>query len=206
MLSTRQTTFEVQLCRDGRWIIAAQCDGHHEAQALALRLLGERDPEGVRVIRDTVGADLLHKEKVVFQKMNDRPTARQEPTVIGPIASAPVCPDLHAFYETESRLVMGRLFRRYLDAVVLTPTEILHAYRPLRRLMDRDTLFASAVDRVASLQAKASGEPFRSRREMMFKAAHDLAMRARQVDSRTLPAVAALGIDGTSVKDGRARA
>ena len=80
-----------------------------------------------------------------------RPCARPWPISIVPAAGGPTA---------------NRLLGRYLDDVVLTPTELLHHYRELKRLLDMD-LTPAAVDRVATVQAAATQSDSRERRDRL---------------------------------------
>jgi hypothetical protein len=85
---------------------------------------------------------------------------------------------------------MGRLLRKYVEQVFLTPTELMHNHKALKRLQDTDTLYPSAVDRVATVQAKATGMDSKVRRDELHKLASQAITRVRKVEeSGTLPEV-----------------
>ena len=81
---------------------------------------------------------------------------------------------------------MNKLFRSYCDQAFLTPTELIFDSRELKRLGDKASLMSTAVDRVATLQARQTGGDAKLRRNQIFKAVEDIMIRART--ARTDPA------------------
>src|SRR5258708_37730427 len=79
---------------------------------------------------------------------------------------------------------MHRVLRQYIDKMVLTPTEIMHSHRELKRLLDFEALVPSAVSRVASLQAKESGEEPAKRNRALFDMINELHDQARLAAER----------------------
>ena len=76
--------------------------------------------------------------------------------------------------------MIGRLFRRYLDEMVITPTELLHNARELKRLADKDRLLMSAVDSIATLQAPGGGDEAKARRDFLHSSWDQMVARARR--------------------------
>ena len=64
---------------------------------------------------------------------------------------------------------MNRVFRNYFEKTYITPTEVIHNFRELKRIQDKDTLVASAVDRVAFLQTREGEQDSKARRDEIFK-------------------------------------
>ena len=63
----RQTSFEVYLKREGRWLVQDVFTGRDEALALGQSLAGRKGIEGVRVVRETVEAESgASQELVIF--------------------------------------------------------------------------------------------------------------------------------------------
>src|SRR5581483_1596138 len=104
---------------------------------------------------------------------------RGEDFAIQPVDAAPVCERVSDYYRTAARTTMGRLFTKYLEKFELTPLEILHSHSNLKRIINLDNLVPSAIDKVAALQAKTTGEDSRKRRDVLFAAIDTLAKRAR---------------------------
>lgn len=175
-------SFEVQVLRDKRWTLVSV----HEIQGAATReaqaaIKSKRENEAVRVMRMWMRGDGLEGEKqVFFQEQEGGPVT----ATITNIEEAPWCAGLEDVYGRESRRMLGRLLRKYLDTVFLTPTELLYNYRALRRIGDSDTLLPSAADKVANLQVKAPGAPpgldSRVRKEEIYHLVDQVTARARQ--------------------------
>lgn len=181
MSGKRGTSFEVQVLRDKHWVIAEVKTSEEQAKAFADDLLQKGNHDAVRVVRDYQRNDGLHTETVILEKTAD---TKKTDLTVAPVTEAPVCRELADFYALDSRLVIGRLFRSYLDEAILTPTEILHTAKELKRLGDKDRLLYSGIDVIATLQQRATGE---ERRDFLYKAWDKILARAREAESR-LPA------------------
>ncbi|KAF0109733.1 MAG: hypothetical protein FD149_2768, partial [Rhodospirillaceae bacterium] len=113
-------------------------------------------------------------------------------------------------YGLESRSTVNRLLRKYLEEVILTPTELLHNNRELKRLLDLD-IAQSAVDRVATLQAKQNSSDSRERRDVLYGFVEQAWLRLRQLGDRPdVPRVREIGfaaaverIDATAAPEER---
>lgn len=162
MLRNRSLSFEVTVCREGRWTIEAVFDDEAAAVRTARGLLATGGAEEVKVTRQrgmiggfTTNSEILHER---------RPEIRDRPIVLGAhLAAAPACDMRADLYGLPARQAMNRLFRQFLDKYRVTPTEVLHNWSWARRLADTGTLLSSATHHVASLQAAASGRPVRER-------------------------------------------
>jgi hypothetical protein len=200
MFLFRQKTFEIQACRKGRWTIeqtaADAADAETAAKALFHKL---KDIEAVRVVLDGPG------DKVVFEQK--KPTGAA-PLVVPQIEEAPVCTGTEDLYGPGARKVVNRLFRQYLDRAMLTPTEIMHNGREMKRLMDFESIVQTAIDRVARVQkAPASkddaakttaanpADEARGRRDELWKMVEGVSQRARAADKLQLPTIATVGFD-----------
>jgi hypothetical protein len=190
-MSVPNVNFEIQVLSDKHWVVAQFATEEAQAKALADNLLQRGNHSAVRVVRDRRGADGLHKETVIQEK-----TATVKPITdlsLSPISEAPMCRDLADFYTAEARLTIGRLLRKYLDEVVVTPTELLHSAAELKRFGDKGALLFSAIDRVSTLQAAAAGEDAKARRDFLSKSWDGLVARARALAAKKLPVLKTLG-------------
>ena len=180
------TTYDVQILRIDRWVTEVRLDGEEEAKALALKHLAASTCEGARVLRCWLRADGTEMETELFsktQQVKDDGVAR-----IDHIDSAPDrCEAFEDYFSLSSRLLMARVFHTYLDKVTLTPTEMLHSPRDFKRMQDKDSLVLSAVDHVASMQARKVGMDGKVRKEEIFKAIDAIVAKARKVESVELP-------------------
>jgi hypothetical protein len=182
----RNTTFDIQIMRGGRWATESRLNDEEQAKALAVATVADPKCEGARVLRCWLRADGTEMEKEIFcktQQVREDGIAR-----IDHIDAVPDgCETLADYFRLGSRLVMGRLFHSYLDKVVLTPTEMLHSTRDLKRLRDKDALLPTAVDRVASLQTRQDGQDTKARKDEIFKIVEQIIAKARQTDAVKLP-------------------
>lgn len=150
-----------------------------KAKAFAESILSDKKNDGVRIIKEHRRIDGSFSESVIFEKMK-RIDNKKKDISISDIASAPKCESYLDLYKLESRVCAGRVMRKYLDDAVLTPTELLHNYRELKRLLDMD-ITQGAVDRVSTLQAKQDGVDGRLRRDELFGYLEKALARARKI-------------------------
>ncbi|CAA7626920.1 conserved hypothetical protein [Candidatus Terasakiella magnetica] len=186
MVAERES-FEVQVSRGGRWATETVAYKEVEARALAKKFLADKKCEGARIVRNWLRGDGTMVESEIFKE--SRTVKDDGPVRIAQIDSVPPdkCEEPADFLGPSSRNVMNRLFRSYLDQVFLTPTELMHNFKELKRLQDKDNLVSSAVDRVAQLQTKDTDEDARGRSQDIFKNIDGIAARARRVEAMKLP-------------------
>lgn len=184
-------SYEVQVYQVDHWVLDSCFDVEAEALAHGKRLIANGRIEGVRVVRDWRRADGRHTETELHTEFR----AASRAVVIAPIDDAsPPCQTVEQCYGVESRMVMNRLLRHYVERAVVTPTELMHNYAELKRLRDKDNLFPTAVGRVAALQAEAAGIDGRGRRDELYGLLDGMTERARAASTRKdLPAVGDTG-------------
>jgi len=184
-------SYEVQIYKSDHWVLDLRFDAEAEALAHARRLLSGGKVDGVRVVRDWRRPDGRHIETEIHAEF--RPVSRT--VTIVPIDEAPpLCQTVQDCYGVQSRMVMNRVLRNYVERAVVTPTELLHNHAELARLLNTDNLMPTAVGRVAALQAEKAGTDGRTRRDALYALLHDITERARGASLRKdLPAIAATG-------------
>ncbi|HRQ81869.1 MAG TPA: serine/threonine protein kinase, partial [Azospirillaceae bacterium] len=96
---------------------------------------------------------------------------------------AELCSGLPDYYALPSRIVMGVVFRSYLDSMVLTPFEIAHNHKLLRGLLEQTTLVENAMIRVSTVQARLPGQEAKARKAALQNAANEMASRAWSAQS-----------------------
>lgn len=175
-------SFEVQMLQGKRWTLISVHDNESSAKREAeTAVKAHREYDAVRVMRMWMRADGLEGEKQVFLASQDGAPVN---VTISHIDEAPWCDSVDDFFARDARRTIGRLLRKYLDTIFITPTELLYSYRALRRLEEHETLLPAATDRVSNLQVKAKGAPegldSRVRREELYRFADLLTSRARQ--------------------------
>ncbi len=186
MGATERTSYEVQAMRDGRWVMTSIFDAEDQARAAATKLLADKKCEGARVVRNWNRQDGRMVESEIFCQTR---TVRDDgPVRIVPIETAPPrCERTEDYYGVDSRMVMSRIFHNYFEKAYVTPTEVIHNFRELKRIQDKDSLVPSAVDRVASLQTRQSGGDSKARRDEIFKTLEQMSQRARRAEQNGLP-------------------
>lgn len=185
-MASDRANFEIQAMKDGRWIQQSLIDDQVAAVSAAKKLLTDKKCEGARVIRNWARGDGTFDEKEIFSQTQ---VVRDDgPVYIVKIEDAPAkCEAPSDYYGAQSRAVTNRLFRNYMDKAFVTPTELMHNYKELKRLQDKDTLLPSAVDRVAFLQTKEGEGDSKARREEIFKSLDEISSKARRADGLKLP-------------------
>lgn len=173
--------FEVKVQQAGRWTVDRVTDSESEALKRAKELTAAAQHDAVRVEKERLRLDgTFGKPTVIYQQDCNR----KDPQVtISHIEDAPDCETLEDLYGLDARLTMWKVLRKYFEQVALTPSEVLHNYNALARLMDNDPpVYPSAIDRVAVLQAKRRDEDPRERRDQLFQWGDMVAARAREAE------------------------
>jgi hypothetical protein len=175
-------SFELQALQGKRWTLVTVHDSESAAKKEAeATIKARREYDAVRVMRMWMRGDGLEGEKqILYLAQEGGPIV----ATISQIDEAPWCQSFEDIYGRDSRRMIGRLMRKYLDTIFMTPTELLYGYRALRRLEEHDTLLPSATDKVSNLQVKAKGAPegldSRLRREELYRLFDEVMRKARQ--------------------------
>src|ERR1700744_2620931 len=173
MAALGRASFEVQVYRENRWAISEVMSSEDAARQKAHHLLLQKQIHGVRIIKETKFSENSIRESEIFMQMKDN--AGDEDFSITPVESAPLCEQVADYYQTAARNTMARLFSKYLEKHEMTPLELLHSHKSLKRVLNFDTMVPSAVDKIASLHARATGGDNRKRRELIFQAVDRIA-------------------------------
>ena len=183
-MKPRSTSYEVQVLQDQHWVLSEVLGEEAAALAFADNLLSKNNYAAVRVVRDFKRIDGLHSETVLLEKAK---APQKKELAPASLIESPICSDLADFYSLSSRLTIGRLFRAYLDEALITPTELLHNAREMKRLADKDRLLMSAVDQIAGLQAPQGGEEAKARRDFLHRSWDQIQERARKAAPEKTP-------------------
>ena len=174
-------TFEVHVYNAGHWVMDQRFHGEAEARKHGKKLLTNPKCAGYRIVRNWQKPPGRHFETEIISEF--RPL--DDTLIVTPIEDAPVCITDIQYYEIESRMTIGRLLRGYIERTVVTPTEILHNYDELRRLLDRNALVPAALSRVASLQSAKTGSESHARRDEITQTLGRIVERARSAAAQT---------------------
>ncbi len=174
-------TFEVKTLSDNRWIV----ETIHQSETLALKrareLVKANQCEGVEVTRERARSDGTYTESTIFKQMLGGPGDPQVQIVA--IDEASDCQTIDDVYGVDARLTMWKVLRKYFEEVGLTPSEVLHNYGALSKLMDNDPpVYPAAIDRIATIQARRSGQDSKDRRDELYRWADTIASRAREAE------------------------
>ncbi|HUK59373.1 MAG TPA: hypothetical protein VLV50_09095 [Stellaceae bacterium] len=196
--------YEVAARRDGRWLIDCLARSEGEARARADELYRDEAIEAVRVVRARFGNDGTSFESVLFEQERPKQKGAAPVRIAGGPSDAAWCETLDDLYGRASRRAIARLLRNFLDRYGITPTELLHHHRYMRMLERQDNLQTQAVQRMASIQAKARGIEPRLRADAIDRFVADANTRARDaLASRAAPRLGPDGIEAlvTAIAD-----
>ncbi len=167
-------TYEVLTADGKRWIIDSEYTTRSAALEHAEGLLTAGNHDGVRVVSES---ERTGEEEVIFEERVDRDDAVVK---IVAIEDAPLCEGIADFYRLPARRTAGRLLRRYLDDQGVSALEM--AYSPGRLMMfeRNEKLFAPAIQRVGSIQAKIAGDKKPTKRiDELYKIFEQIKERAK---------------------------
>ncbi len=177
-MASNSASYEIQVMKDGRWCTQSYLGAEQEAVTAAKRYLNDKKCEGARVVHNWARSDGRIVEKEIFSQT--RVVKDDSPVRIVEVDSAPPkCEMPDDYYGPQSRNMMNRIFRNYMEKQFVTPTEIIHNYKELKRIQERDTLVPSAVDRVAFLQTRDGTQDSKVRRDEIYKSVDAMSARAR---------------------------
>ena len=120
----------------------------------ARSLLLDEKNEQVKVTRQRAMKSGFTTEKVVFEQARP-PKGKKEIGLSASINAAPPCASLEDLFALDARVVMGRIFREFLDKLVITPSELLHNYGYIKKLDATGNLISGAVFQIGQAQANA---------------------------------------------------
>lgn len=188
MFLFRSKNYEIQASRKGRWTIEQTATDQASAEAMAKALCAKlKDIEGVRVVLEN------KPDQALFEQKKPQVVA---PLVVPQIDDAPVCRTPDDLYATAGRKTLNRLFRQYLDKATLTPTEIMHIGREMKRINDFESIVQTAIDRAARVQKGAEGDDAKKRTDALWKLSEAVTRRANEADKLKLPNIREVGFDG----------
>lgn len=184
-MAEEKISFDIQTFGDDHWTSQDVRPSQESAKAVADKLFAAPGCAGVRIVKETIGADGHAEHVVVSSDIRELSEANLD---IVAIEDAHLCTDIYDFYGIESRMTVSRLFRKYMDKIFLTPTEFLHNYRALQNLKAYGNLLETGVERVASLQGKVPGHSAEARRDKLYDVATKITQRVHKVgDGPSLP-------------------
>ena len=176
-------TYEVLTADGKRWLLETEHATRSAALQRAEVVLAQGKHGGVRVVAIT---ERTGQQEVIFEETLDRANV----ITIVPIEQASSCKKLADFYRLPARRTAGRLLRRFLDDQGMTALEL--AFNPGQLMMfeRNDRLFAPAIQRIGSIQARVTGTKPVDRAEELYKVFEQIKERARDnADNEQYPAL-----------------
>lgn len=198
MFGKGSTSYEVQSRRDGRWRIEGAFTDQEASLSCARSLLMAGGVEEVKVIKFRTLAGLGLETVILHKKA---PENKGKPLMLGGTAEgAPVCRTLEDLRGFESRVVIGRLLRPFLDRQRITPTELLHSWPHFRKLDEQGALLSAAIHATARHHADLHGMVVPTRVKEIRRLVDAAAAQARDflAERKRLPSFNARDLDDTS--------
>ncbi len=195
--------YEVQIRQDDRWRMEAAFTEEQAALSCARVQLTVPGVQEVKVFKSRSLAGLALQTAVFHRKA---PEQKSRPLGLsGTAEGAPYCTDLAELYGFESRVVIGRLLRQFLDRFQVTPTELLHGWGHARRLDEQGTLMGAAIHAVARHHGDAHKVAVAGRVKELRALVDRALVRARDAAGRkSLPAFDGADLAATSRRIERA--
>jgi hypothetical protein len=157
-------------------------EAEKDAIAFAKSLFSDDKVEEVKVIRfrGMMGGGLSLKKEIFTEKRAPKP--KKAITLSSKITETRVCTTMAEFMGLESRIIMNRILRGFLDHLMITPTELLHNYSYQKKL-DSMGLIASAVAQLAQAQSGAGHGDIRGRIDEIYKLVNQVMYKAQETMS-----------------------
>jgi hypothetical protein len=192
-MNAGRANFEVQVFKTNKWHINEVLPSEESARRKAEELLTQKGTEGVRIVKELIFGNDNRRESEIFKQMKE--VDKDEDFTVTPVDDAPLCEHSSEYYETQARNVMSRLFSKYLEKLEITPLEMLHSHKSLKRAMNLDSMVPSAVDKIASLHARATSTDARKRKDIIYLALDEIQKKAREIDNKPLPELKGASLD-----------
>lgn len=154
----REIVYEVlAMGEEGRWLIDQVFDEEEAARARADEMLGDQGVRQVQVVRERSSRRGPRLTAVVYERSQTGRPGKPPVTLAAPAAGEAWCATLPDLFADDSRRMIGRLLRNFLDRHQATPIELLCDYRLYRKLDTEGSLAPAAIQRMAKLQAERRG-------------------------------------------------
>ncbi len=187
----RNVEFEVQAYYEKHWVTEGSFEHEKEAIAFAKSLFSDEKIEEVKItrFRGMMGGGLSLKKEIFSEKRP--PKAKKAITLSGKVTEGRVCTTVEEFTGLESRIVMNRVLREFLDHMVITPTELIHNFSYQKKL-DSLGLIDAAVSQLAQAQSAAGQGDIKTRLDVIYKLVEQVRYKAQETMSerRRLPVLA----------------
>jgi hypothetical protein len=191
----RVIKYEVSFLKEERWTIESLRDDDRDAIAAAKAIVAQDGIDAVRVVRQRHSPRDIVVESTVFEKQA-RARGKPEPRLSINVDEDAWCETLDDLYGARSRRAIGQLLRSFLDQTGITPTELLHNQRFLRKLDAAGSLQSGATDRIARARAAATGLSLAECSKALDKIVSQAEGRMREAQAvRAVPKIGEGGLD-----------
>lgn len=165
-----RSVYEVLVQQGGHWIVQTTTQTQGDALRLAERMVTTGTHEDVRVMQsffDDKKRSLVENELKRFRRKaaakSDANPQRQTPL------SGRLCRSHLDFYRVENRRIIRAAMMDDLERWVLTPLELLHSQPHAQRMSSSGTVMQGAVQRVAVVQSRETGQSIHHRMKALFE-------------------------------------
>lgn len=165
-----RSVYEVMVQQGGHWVVQTTTETQGDALRLAERMVTTGSHEDVRVLQsfyDGKKRTLVENELKRFRRKSAAKgeAASQRPTPL----SGRLCSSHLDLYRFESRRIIRAAMMEDLERWTLTPLELLHSLPHAQRLNNSGTAMQGAVQRVAVVQARETGQSIHQRMKALFE-------------------------------------
>lgn len=181
--TARTTHYELHGQTNNRWTMLEVFDNKDKAALQAEQIFRSGLYRSIRLLRERYDDDLgtFDSHEILFLGQRSKPSKydHEDQTVF--------CNSVTDLYSRSSRRTMARLFAPILDAMEITPAEILHNPDLYARLQGSGTHLMNAVQRLAIAQVKQTREPVAERIRGIYNLIDEAIIHVRQTKQAGLP-------------------
>lgn len=177
-----RSVYDVMVQQGGHWVVQTTTETQGDALRLAERLVTTGSHEDVRVLQsfyDGKKRTLVENELKRFRRKSSQKGegGGQKAT---PLSGRPCVSHLD-FYRFESRRIIRAAMMEDLERWFLTPLELLHSLPHAQRLTGSGTAMQGAVQRVAVVQSRETGQSIHQRMKALFEFCTEIERELRLV-------------------------
>jgi hypothetical protein len=181
--------FDVHVHDGDRWILNSVYDDEQDALAQAGRLLETGRFPAAKVLRETTRQSGYMSSQVVFEEEHGDHKPKKRITVQRRLGDSLICETVDDLFSDQSRALISRVLRDYLDWRGITASELLYHYPHIAHLAGYESVQSQALGAVAAAQAAlagrgtAAGKAQQERLAVLQKLCGQAAQRARLAQS-----------------------
>lgn len=147
--------FEIEVRREGRWMIERIVEAEDQAVADLKRLAQDPSSEAVRIAHVTEHPNTGAEMRSIIKTLDL--TTRAGVIAAAPVETAPLCASGDDLWSLQSRQAINQVLRPWLDHHHCTVIELLCLPSLMAKLEREDGLLSGAVSRIAAVQIRLHG-------------------------------------------------